>query len=129
METIQKLIEFSNEISILEISYLVASVLFILGLKKLSHPLTARAGSRTAAARPRRRRRRMTPPEQLKELRKCARSAAYFIIHFVRIEMQVGGFAFVQDHADLFDLQNHLDHVFTHTRDIAEFMQDIRNTN
>lgn len=33
----------------------------------------------------------MTPPEQLKELRKCARSAAYFIIHFVRIEMQVGG--------------------------------------
>ncbi|MDO9257402.1 MAG: NAD(P)(+) transhydrogenase (Re/Si-specific) subunit beta [Bacteroidales bacterium] len=50
METITKLIEFSSEISILEISYLIASILFILGLKKLSHPATARAGNLWAAA-------------------------------------------------------------------------------
>ena len=31
----------------------------------------------------------MTQTEQLKELRKCARSAAYFVTQFVRIEMQV----------------------------------------
>jgi len=47
METIQT---FTSELSILEISYLVASVLFILGLKKLSHPATARAGNLWAAA-------------------------------------------------------------------------------
>ena len=49
MEQITKIIEFTNEISILEISYLVASILFILGLKKLSHPATARAGNLWAA--------------------------------------------------------------------------------
>jgi len=47
METIQT---FTSELSILEISYLLASVLFILGLKKLSHPATARAGNLWAAA-------------------------------------------------------------------------------
>lgn len=47
METIQ---HFTSELSILEISYLAASVLFILGLKKLSHPATARAGNLWAAA-------------------------------------------------------------------------------
>lgn len=36
--------------SILEISYIVASVLFILGLKKLSHPDSARSGNLWAAA-------------------------------------------------------------------------------
>jgi H+-translocating NAD(P) transhydrogenase subunit beta len=36
-------------ISILEISYIIASVLFILGLKMLSHPLTARRGNSLAA--------------------------------------------------------------------------------
>jgi NAD(P) transhydrogenase subunit beta len=36
-------------ISILELSYLVASVLFILGLKMLSHPITARRGNSLAA--------------------------------------------------------------------------------
>ena len=35
--------------SILEISYLIASVLFIFGLKMLSHPLTARKGNILAA--------------------------------------------------------------------------------
>jgi len=50
METITKLIEFSSQVSILEISYLLASILFILGLKKLSHPATARAGNLWAAA-------------------------------------------------------------------------------
>ncbi|RPH26075.1 MAG: NAD(P)(+) transhydrogenase (Re/Si-specific) subunit beta [Bacteroidales bacterium] len=50
MEQLTKIIEFTNEISILEISYLVASILFILGLKKLSHPDTARAGNLWAAA-------------------------------------------------------------------------------
>ena len=37
-------------ISILEISYILASALFILGLKKLSHPDTARNGNLWAAA-------------------------------------------------------------------------------
>jgi NAD(P) transhydrogenase subunit beta len=40
---------FSVGISILEITYVVASVLFILGLKMLSHPLTARRGNIYAA--------------------------------------------------------------------------------
>lgn len=39
-----------EQLSILEISYLIASVLFILGLKKLSHPATARSGNLWAAA-------------------------------------------------------------------------------
>jgi len=50
METITKVIEFTGQISILEISYLIASILFILGLKKLSHPATARSGNLWAAA-------------------------------------------------------------------------------
>lgn len=53
METIvsiTKTFDFSGYISILEISYLLASVLFILGLKKLSHPDTARSGNLWAAA-------------------------------------------------------------------------------
>jgi NAD(P) transhydrogenase subunit beta len=41
---------FTPQISILEISYILASVLFILGLKKLSHPDTARNGNLWAAA-------------------------------------------------------------------------------
>ena len=41
---------FSVGISILEITYIIASVLFILGLKMLSHPLTARRGNMLAAA-------------------------------------------------------------------------------
>ncbi len=41
---------YSIQNSILELSYIVASVLFILGLKKLSHPDTARAGNLWAAA-------------------------------------------------------------------------------
>jgi NAD(P) transhydrogenase subunit beta len=36
-------------ISILEITYIIASVLFIVGLKMLSHPLTARRGNSMAA--------------------------------------------------------------------------------
>ena len=40
---------FSAGISILEITYILASVLFILGLKMLSHPLTARRGNMLAA--------------------------------------------------------------------------------
>jgi len=40
---------FSTGLSILEISYILASVLFILGLKMLSHPLTARRGNFLAA--------------------------------------------------------------------------------
>ncbi|TFG42892.1 MAG: NAD(P)(+) transhydrogenase (Re/Si-specific) subunit beta [Bacteroidia bacterium] len=36
-------------ISILEITYVIASVLFIIGLKMLSHPLTARRGNTLAA--------------------------------------------------------------------------------
>src|SRR5512140_790774 len=53
METIITLTrnyEFSDTISILEISYILASVLFVLGLKKLSHPDTARSGNLWAAA-------------------------------------------------------------------------------
>src|SRR5512133_3849829 len=41
---------YTPQISILEISYILASVLFILGLKKLSHPDTARNGNLWAAA-------------------------------------------------------------------------------
>jgi H+-translocating NAD(P) transhydrogenase subunit beta len=41
---------YSTGISILEISYVFASVLFILGLKMLSHPLTARRGNLIAAS-------------------------------------------------------------------------------
>ena len=41
--------EFPYGISVLEITYVVASVLFILGLKMLSHPLTARRGNILAA--------------------------------------------------------------------------------
>jgi len=41
--------QFSAGISILEITYILASVLFILGLKMLSHPLTARRGNILAA--------------------------------------------------------------------------------
>jgi NAD(P) transhydrogenase subunit beta len=40
---------YSFGISVLEITYIVASVLFIIGLKKLSHPLTARRGNILAA--------------------------------------------------------------------------------
>jgi NAD(P) transhydrogenase subunit beta len=43
------LTQFSPGLSILEISYILASVLFILGLKMLSHPLTARRGNFLAA--------------------------------------------------------------------------------
>ncbi|MEI6061701.1 MAG: NAD(P)(+) transhydrogenase (Re/Si-specific) subunit beta [Bacteroidota bacterium] len=50
MDTITKIIEYSGQLSILEISYLLASILFILGLKKLSHPATARSGNLWAAA-------------------------------------------------------------------------------
>lgn len=48
--TLVKNIIYSEYISILEISYLLASLLFILGLKKLSHPETARRGNLWAAA-------------------------------------------------------------------------------
>jgi NAD(P) transhydrogenase subunit beta len=41
--------QFSSGISILEITYVIASVLFIFGLKMLSHPLTARRGNILAA--------------------------------------------------------------------------------
>jgi NAD(P) transhydrogenase subunit beta len=41
--------QFPYGISILEITYVVASVLFIFGLKMLSHPLTARRGNIMAA--------------------------------------------------------------------------------
>ena len=53
MDTIQNLIKdiiYSPGISILEMSYLIASILFVLGLKKLSHPDTARNGNLWAAA-------------------------------------------------------------------------------
>jgi NAD(P) transhydrogenase subunit beta len=43
------LLHFSAGISVLEISYVIASVLFIVGLKMLSHPLTARKGNILAA--------------------------------------------------------------------------------
>ena len=41
--------QFTAGISVLEITYVIASVLFILGLKMLSHPLTARRGNSLAA--------------------------------------------------------------------------------
>jgi NAD(P) transhydrogenase subunit beta len=41
--------QFSAGISVLEITYILASVLFIMGLKMLSHPLTARRGNILAA--------------------------------------------------------------------------------
>ena len=41
--------QFPAGISILEIIYVIASVLFIVGLKMLSHPLTARRGNFLAA--------------------------------------------------------------------------------
>ncbi len=41
--------QFPAGISVLEITYILASVLFILGLKMLSHPLTARRGNTLAA--------------------------------------------------------------------------------
>jgi NAD(P) transhydrogenase subunit beta len=44
-----ELSHFSAGISILEITYVIASVLFIIGLKMLSHPLTARRGNILAA--------------------------------------------------------------------------------
>jgi NAD(P) transhydrogenase subunit beta len=50
IETLTRTVFFSDYISILEISYILASVLFILGLKKLSHPDTARSGNLWAAA-------------------------------------------------------------------------------
>jgi NAD(P) transhydrogenase subunit beta len=43
------LIQLNTGNSILELSYIIASVLFILGLKMLSHPLTARRGNTMAA--------------------------------------------------------------------------------
>jgi NAD(P) transhydrogenase subunit beta len=42
--------QLNSGISILELTYIVASVLFIIGLKKLSHPLTARRGNTLAAS-------------------------------------------------------------------------------
>jgi H+-translocating NAD(P) transhydrogenase subunit beta len=42
--------QFSYDISILELAYVIASVLFITGLKMLSHPLSARSGNILAAA-------------------------------------------------------------------------------
>jgi len=48
--TLTRPYEFSQYISILEISYILASILFVLGLKKLSHPDTARSGNLWAAA-------------------------------------------------------------------------------
>jgi len=50
IETLSRFIEFSPWISILEISYVLASILFVVGLKKLSHPDTARNGNLWAAA-------------------------------------------------------------------------------
>ncbi len=41
--------QFTNGIAILEITYIIASVLFVIGLKMLSHPLTARRGNTLAA--------------------------------------------------------------------------------
>ena len=48
--TLTRPYEFSQYISILEISYILASILFVLGLKKLSRPDTARSGNLWAAA-------------------------------------------------------------------------------
>jgi H+-translocating NAD(P) transhydrogenase subunit beta len=47
--TLTRNFEFSPYISVLEITYILASVLFVLGLKKLSHPDTARNGNLWAA--------------------------------------------------------------------------------
>ena len=44
-----QLTQLNAGLSILELTYIVASVLFILGLKMLSHPLTARRGNTIAA--------------------------------------------------------------------------------
>ena len=44
-----QLSQLNTGISILEMTYIIASVLFILGLKMLSHPLTARRGNTLAA--------------------------------------------------------------------------------
>jgi NAD(P) transhydrogenase subunit beta len=44
-----QLSQIPSGISILEITYIIASVFFIVGLKKLSHPLTARRGNAMAA--------------------------------------------------------------------------------
>jgi H+-translocating NAD(P) transhydrogenase subunit beta len=44
-----QLSQLTTGISILEITYVIASVLFIMGLKMLSHPLTARRGNILAA--------------------------------------------------------------------------------
>jgi len=41
--------EFTYGITILEITYIIASILFVIGLKMLSHPLTARRGNILAA--------------------------------------------------------------------------------
>jgi NAD(P) transhydrogenase subunit beta len=41
--------QFLTGVSVLEITYVIASVLFIVGLKMLSHPLTARRGNELAA--------------------------------------------------------------------------------
>ena len=41
--------QLSYGISVLEISYVIASVLFVIGLKMLSHPLSARRGNSLAA--------------------------------------------------------------------------------
>ena len=41
--------QFPYDIGVLEITYVVASMLFIIGLKMLSHPLTARRGNILAA--------------------------------------------------------------------------------
>src|SRR4030066_818345 len=41
--------QFPYGITILEITYIFASILFVLGLKMLSHPLTARRGNILAA--------------------------------------------------------------------------------
>jgi NAD(P) transhydrogenase subunit beta len=50
MENLNKTLEITTGLSLLEISYVIASILFILGLKKLSHPDTARSGNLWAAA-------------------------------------------------------------------------------
>jgi H+-translocating NAD(P) transhydrogenase subunit beta len=44
-----QLTQLNTGLSILELTYIIASVLFILGLKMLSHPLTARRGNTMAA--------------------------------------------------------------------------------
>jgi len=49
IRTMNDISHFPAGISVLEITYILASVLFILGLKKLSHPLTARRGNMLAA--------------------------------------------------------------------------------